>query len=177
MSSTTSTIDAATTNTRAGSSGVIHQISVSDGGVPKLATPVATISENGVSGDRQRDQRNHGGPERAVCLYSLEVIERLRAEGHPIQPGTAGENITVSGLDWSRAQSGARLRLGDSVLLELTRFTTPCQNIAPSFIQGDFQRILVTRSPGDSRIYARVLVPGEVRAGDRVEFIEEAGQA
>src|SRR6266508_2701810 len=69
-----------------GRTGTVHQISVSGGGVPKLPVPEAEITANGVSGDRQRDLRVHGGPERAVCLFSLDVIERLRAEGHPIAP-------------------------------------------------------------------------------------------
>ena len=37
----------------------------------------------------------HGGPERALCLFSLERILELQAEGHPIFPGAAGENITI----------------------------------------------------------------------------------
>jgi len=68
-------------------SGTVHQISISQGGVPKRPVPSATVTETGVEGDRHRNPRLHGGPQRAVCLFSLEVIERLRAEGHPIAPG------------------------------------------------------------------------------------------
>src|SRR3569832_2171795 len=78
----------------------VHQISVSDGGVPKLPVWEAKVSEQGLSGDRQRNLKFHGGPDRAVCLYSLELIEHLQAEGHPIDAGAAGENLTLSGLDW-----------------------------------------------------------------------------
>ncbi len=73
----------------------VHQISVSDGGVPKLPVLEATVSDKGVDGDRQRNLKFHGGPDRAVCLYSLELIERLQDEGHPIDPGSSGENLTV----------------------------------------------------------------------------------
>ena len=55
----------------------VHQINVSDGGVPKRPVWEAKISERGWSGDRQRNLKFHGGPDRAVCLYSLELIERL----------------------------------------------------------------------------------------------------
>ena len=151
--------------------GVVHQVSVSNGGVPKLAVPEAEVTPDGVQGDRQRDRRHHGGPERAVCLFSLEVIERLRAEGHPIVPGAAGENITVSGVDWALVRPGTRLRLGADVLLEATRFTTPCTNIAGSFAHGEYGRILEKIHPGESRLYARVLEQGRVRAGDRVEIL------
>src|SRR5215217_6827251 len=95
--------------------GSVHQISVSQGGVPKLPVPSATVTATGVEGDRHRNPRIHGGPQRAVCLFSLEVIERLRTEGHPIAPGTAGENVTLAGLNWSLVRPGVRLRLGDAV--------------------------------------------------------------
>ena len=152
----------------AGMTGVIHQINVSGGGVPKLPVPEAEVTVNGVSGDRQRDRRVHGGPERAVCLFSLEVIESLRTEGHPIAPGTVGENVTLSGLDWTLVQPGTRLRLGEGVLLEVTRYTAPCTNIRASFRDEDFSRISVKLHPTESRVYTRVLAPGRIRAGDMV---------
>ena len=151
--------------------GVVHQVSVSNGGVPKLAVPEADVTPSGVAGDRQRDRRHHGGPERAVCLFSLDVIERLRGEGHPIAPGTAGENITMRGVDWTLMRPGTRLRLGEDVLLEVTRFTVPCTNIAGSFADGEYGRILEKIHPGESRVYARVLEPGRVHAGDPVEIL------
>src|SRR3712207_6265825 len=81
--------------------GVVHQISLRNGGVPKLPVREGGGTPNGGAGDRQRGGRHHGGPERAVCLYCLDVIERLRDEGHPIGPGAAGENIAVGGVDWT----------------------------------------------------------------------------
>lgn len=153
----------------------IHQINVSAGGVPKLPVPQAEVTVNGLRGDRQRDWRNHGGPERAVCLFSLDVIERLRAEGHPIAPGTVGENITVSGLDWSLVRPGTRLRLGETVLLEVTKYTAPCKNITASFRDGDFTRISVKRTPTESRVYARVLTPGRICTGDPITLVSAEG--
>jgi MOSC domain-containing protein YiiM len=150
--------------------GVIHQLNVSDGGVPKLPVPDLEIAVTGISGDRQRNRRVHGGPQRAVCLFSLDVIESLRADGHPIAPGSVGENVTVAGLDWSLVQPGTRLRLGDAVLLEVTKFTTPCINITESFSDGNYTRLFEGLFPHQSRVYARVLAPGRVRAGDVVEI-------
>lgn len=69
----------------------VYQISMSNGGVPKLPVPEARMTTLGVEGDRQRNPDIHGGPERAVCLFSLEVIEALQTEGHPIAPGSAGD--------------------------------------------------------------------------------------
>jgi MOSC domain-containing protein YiiM len=151
--------------------GVIHQISVSPGGVPKHAIGRAIVWEEGLEGDRQADLRAHGGPARAVCLYALEVIERLRAEGHPIAPGATGENVTVGGLDWSLVVPGVELSLGDQVHLEVTAYTTPCWKNARWFRDGAIERMSQSGHPGESRVYARVLRGGEIRVGDPVVLI------
>src|SRR5690606_25009264 len=120
----------------------------------------------GVRGDKQRDRRFHGGPTRAVSLFSQERIEALQAEGHPIRAGSTGENLTLSGLDWGSIQVGDRLRIGDWVELEVTGYASPCSNIAESFAGEEFKRISQKLHPGWSRLYTRVLSEGEVRPGD-----------
>jgi MOSC domain-containing protein YiiM len=147
----------------------VASVNVSDGGVPKTPVAGAMIRAGGVDGDRQRDLRYHGGPDRAVSLFSLDLIETLKAEGHPISPGTTGENLTLSGLDWTRMVPGATVRVGEAVLV-LTRYATPCQNIVASFRGGDISRIAQKLHPGWSRLYARVAREGGVRPGDRVEI-------
>ncbi len=149
----------------------LHQINVSSGGVPKLPVDRATIDSSGVVGDLQSDQDHHGGPDQALCLYSLEVIEALREEGHPIEPGSAGENLTFSGLPWSSIMQGQRLRIGAAVVIEVTHPTTPCYKNAAWFIDGNFARMSPTLHPGFSRHYARVLQGGVVQTGDGVEVV------
>ena len=151
--------------------GSIFSINVSSGGVPKAPLAVAEVTLNCVIGDAQNDRVHHGGTERAVSLYSQELIEALREEGHPINTGTAGENITVEGLDWNLVMPGVRIRLGADVLLEITSFTKPCKTIRNSFRDGAFVRISQKVYPGWSRVYARVLEEGEVRTGDPVEVL------
>jgi MOSC domain-containing protein YiiM len=146
----------------------IFQINTSSGGVPKLARQSDEVAELGLAHDRQASTTGHGGPERAVCLYALERILALHAEGHPIFPGAIGENVTVVGLDWDRITPGTRLRLGESVVLEVTRYGGPCTKIAGSFIGGEFARVLQDQHPGWSRAMARVLAPGTLRVGDAV---------
>jgi MOSC domain-containing protein YiiM len=145
--------------------GRVHQINVSRGGVPKLPVPQARIGSLGLEGDYQNDQRNHGGPDRAVCLYTLEQIQRLQREGHPISPGSTGENITLEGIGLDELTPGTRLLLGDEVELEMTSYAAPCKNISDSFSDGDFTRISMQLYPGESRVYARVLQSGTVSAG------------
>jgi MOSC domain-containing protein YiiM len=146
----------------------LHQISVSDGGVPKLPVPEARITVTGVAGDRQRNLEVHGGVDRAICLFSLEVIEALQAEGHSIKPGSSGENLTIAGLEWAGLKPGDRLWIGDAVRLEIVKYTEPCRFNAQWFQDGDFNRINQKKHPGWSRLYARVLAEGAVRPGDAV---------
>ena len=158
-------------------SGRIVQISVSRGGVPKTAVARARVTAVGLDGDAHRDMEHHGGPERAVCLYAIEAITSLQAEGHGIVPGAIGENVTVEGLDWSSIGPGCYMLLGETVLLQVTRYTSPCVNIARAFMNGDYTRVSQKRHPGWSRVYARVLAPGSIRPGDPVRLLDEVEAA
>ena len=149
--------------------GSVAAINISNGGVPKRRVSGARVSHSGLENDAQDDKKHHGGPERAVCLYSLERIRSLQKEGHPIDIGTAGENVTIEGIDWDRMAPGATIRIGDEVVLEVASFTNPCKTIRASFIDGEFVRIAQRLHPGWSRVYARVLREGQVHFGDPVE--------
>jgi len=149
--------------------GSVAAINISNGGVPKGRVSGAQVSRSGLEKDAQDDKEHHGGPERAVCLYSLERIRSLQTEGHPIDIGTAGENVTVEGIDWDRIVPGVTIKIGEQVLLEVASFTNPCKTIRASFIAGEFIRIAQKLHPGWSRVYARVIREGQIRFGDPVE--------
>jgi MOSC domain-containing protein YiiM len=151
--------------------GRVAQINVNpQGGVPKHRVASAKIAADGVAGDKQRNRRFHGGPQRAVSIYSHEHILALQAEGHPIAPGSTGENLTIGGLDWAALKLGDRLRIGRGLRIEITGYAAPCSNIAASFAGGQITRISQKLHPGWSRLYARVLAEAEVREGDAVEL-------
>lgn len=154
--------------------GRIFQLNVSNGGVPKLAVREAALTPEGLAGDRQRNRRYHGGPGRALCLFALERVLELQAEGHPIFPGSIGENLTVVGLDWGRLTPGARLALGAEAQVEISSYTAPCKHIAASFEGGHFKRISQKVNPGHSRLYARVLRPGTLAVGQKVILLRES---
>lgn len=146
----------------------VHQISVSSGGVPKTPVATAVIDDRGLVDDDQADKVHHGSPDQAICLYSLEVIQGLRSEGHPIEPGFAGENLTLSGVDWNDVVPGVRLTIGPKVKVEITDFTAPCSKNGQWFADGNYSRMLQRRHPGESRVYAKVLTGGVVSTGDVV---------
>ena len=92
--------------------GLVHSVCVREGGgVPKLPLREARVRAEGIEGDKRRGSR------RAVIIYSLERIEGLREEGHPVAaPGSLGENILVEGLEWDSLAVGDRLRIGDALI-------------------------------------------------------------
>jgi MOSC domain-containing protein YiiM len=149
--------------------GTLRSINISSGGLPKLPRDVAHVTTSGIVGDTQRDVRLHGGPDRAICLYSLDVIEALQAEGHPIAIGAIGENLTISGLDWRLVVPDARLEVGE-VVLQVTKPASPCTNLASSFRAGDITRVSQKVHPGWSRWYTRVLQEGQVSRGAPVKL-------
>jgi MOSC domain-containing protein YiiM/GNAT superfamily N-acetyltransferase len=151
--------------------GQVIQVSVSKGGVPKRAVDRAWVGRLGVEGDAHREQTGHGGPLRAVCLFAIEAIERVQSEGHPLEPGSVGENLTTSGIEWSTLPVGTRARVGDSVVLELTGAAMPCDTQRPNFRGGRINRISILLHPSDSRMYARVLAEGAVAPGATIELL------
>ncbi len=149
----------------------VVQVNVSAGGVPKQPVPAAFVTRLGLRGDEHQDRTVHGGPFRAVCLYSMEAIERVRSEGHPIAPGSVGENLTLRGLELSSLHAGDRLAIGDGPVLEITTPADPCDTIRGSFLGGRIGRISIRTHPLDTRLYARVLVEGTVRPGDPIAVL------
>jgi MOSC domain-containing protein YiiM len=150
--------------------GRVVGIQRSNGGVPKLAVERAEVRVNGIVGDVQANRRFHGGPTRALCLYSAERIAALVGEGHPVVPGKLGENVTIGGLPWEQVTPGVVLRIGD-VEVEVTSYTSPCTKVAPAFRDGDFTRIGQKVNPGWSRVYVAIRRQGWIAVGDPVHQI------
>ncbi len=154
--------------------GRVAQINCSAGGVPKRPVASAQVTVQGIVGDQQKNLKYHGGPDRALCLWSLEIIQMLQAEGHPIAPGNAGENLTLAGLDWASLVTGSQLHLGPQIQIEITDYAAPCRKNMRWFSDRRFSRISQRHYPGSSRLYARVLRGGVVTTGDRVETVSLA---
>ena len=154
--------------------GEVHSINVSvSGGVPKLPIKQAFVRFEGVEGDlnRFRTESKNGDPGRAVSIFSMERILQLQEEGHPIDIGTAGENFTVEGIDWSKMEVGMIIRLG-STLIRLSEPCAPCSKIGGSFMENEFSRIDQNKRRGWSRWSASVIEEGAVSVGDAV-YLED----
>ena len=158
--------------------GLILQVNISDGGLPKLPVPEGRISLLGLEGDRQAHPAIHGGPRKAVLLISIEVIENLAARGYPLFSGALGENLTLRGIDVRQIRIGDRFRAGGA-LLEITQPRGPCAALdvyGPSIKSEIYDakvKALDHASPrwGMSGFYASVVEPGIVRPGDAIAAI------
>ena len=153
--------------------GTLVQLNSSQGGVPKKAVDSAYIGWKGVEGDRQATRKHHGRPFQALSLWSAEVMEALRSEGHHVVPGSAGENITVSGISWNDVRPGTRMRIGE-VLCDISSYAVPCKQLAELFVDRDFNRIHHDRDlknkTASCRVYATVVERGNVSPGDPITF-------
>jgi len=148
----------------------VVSVNVSPGGVPKLPVAEQWVGRLGLADDRHSEpEPEHGGPDQAVCLYSVEAIARVAADGHTAFPGAYGENLTLEGVEMDAVAAGDRLAIGDGgLVLELTKRAEPCQTQVHWFVEGRIARIGSKKHPADARWYARVITEGPVRPGDRV---------
>ena len=112
--------------------GILKQVSRSNGGLPKRAVALPVMVDAvGVEGDRHRNLKYHGGPDKAVLMVAAEFIDEMKVRGFPVFYGAIGENLTVAGLDPHQWRAGQRYRVGEDVVIELTTLRTPCANLHP----------------------------------------------
>jgi MOSC domain-containing protein YiiM len=130
----------------------VAQLNTSGGGVPKRPVEQVEVA-SGVSSAivRPRDAR-HGRPWQALGVWSAEVIDDFARHGHPISYGSAGQNVTVTGVEWARVRPGVVLALG-SVRRDVVAFAAPCKENARWFRDGDFVRCRTPRSLATTRTF------------------------
>ena len=147
-----------------GQRGTLAQLSVSSGGMPKRPIAEGNVTCEGVEGDWQKNGKYHGGPNRAVCIYSEELYAWLREKGVDVGNGDIGENFTTRGIDLQKLLKGTRLRVGECVV-EITDVRVPCHQLKKW--DADLPELTVGRSGW----VAKVVKEGVVRAGHAVEEI------
>ena len=158
--------------------GVIVQVNISPGGLPKRAIAEGWISPLGIEGDLHAHPNIHGGPRKAILLIASETVDALIARGYPLYYGARGENLTTRGIDIRQIRIGDQLRAGGA-LLEITQPRGPCSALD---VYGESlkleiydhkvkQRDHTSARWGMSGFYASVVTPGPIRAGDDVSLV------
>ena len=142
---------------------------------------ITLLAGLGVEGDthagetvqhRSRVARDPTQPNlRQVHLIHSELHDELRSSGFHVAPGQMGENVTTRGVDLLGLPIGARLRLGDGALVEITGLRNPCkqlEGIQPGLMEATLERDGDGRLVRKAGVMAVVLQGGEVRPGDPV---------
>jgi MOSC domain-containing protein YiiM len=129
-------------------------------------TEAHLIQEFGIQGDA------HAGPwHRQVSFLAAESIDQARARGLNVTFGDFAENIATKGVDWLTLPVGTRLKLGQTVEVEITQIGKVCHKKCAIFYQaGD---CIMPREV----IFARVLVGGTIRIDDAIELMGSGTQA
>ena len=126
---------------------------------------------SGVVGDSIGNSRHHGGDDQAVYAYAREDLDDWQSRlDRDISNGMFGENITTSGVNLTDCLVGERWAVGDDgLVLEVTSPRTPCKTFSTWLgIPGWIKTFTAAAIPG---AYFRVIEPGTMRAGDRIQII------
>jgi MOSC domain-containing protein YiiM len=147
-------------------------------GIFKEPIEAADVTEAGIIGDHQADRRFHGGPEKALHQYALQSYKIIVAEYpqlHDIAvPGSIGENISGTHLTEATVCIGDIYQIGD-VLLQVSQPRSPCWKINHKF--GIEKLSLFIERRRITGWYYRVLEPGKLHIGDRIELVERPNEA
>jgi len=140
-------------------------------GIRKAPVERGHVGALGLAGDVVADEENHGGLDQALYLYSSEDYAFWADDlGATPEPGTFGENLTLSSFGAEPVRIGDRFRIG-AVVVEVTAPRIPCSVFATRMGEPNWvKRFADARRPG---LYVRVLEPGEVAAGDPVERLAD----
>lgn len=133
-------------------------------GLPKVPVERLEVSVNGAAGDynNYRMRTLKGDPDQAIMLLTEEVIQQLRREGWPVQPGDFGENITLGGVAESDLGAGTQVEAGE-LLLEISKPCDPCTELGVLPYVGQARRTeFIRTTKGRRGWYARVLRPGVI---------------
>jgi MOSC domain-containing protein YiiM len=147
--------------------GVVLQVNVSQGGIPKRPIEEGRVTTRGIEGDSWAHPRFHGGPKQALLLVAMEDLDALKLLGFRVSPGALGENLTISGIPFREIRFGDRFRSGD-VLVEITKLRQPCRTL--NRIDRQIQAELYDTKPGAplwgrGGFYAKVIAEGVIRPG------------
>ncbi|SEC63502.1 MOSC domain-containing protein [Paenibacillus sp. GP183] len=124
-----------------------------------------------LEGDGQADLLNHGGVDKALCVYCHEHYaywEHLL--GKRLDPGAFGENITMSGLLESEVCIGDTFSLGNAIV-QVAQPRQPCYKLADRHAVPDF--VMKVQTIGYSGYYFRVLQEGKLPPNPQIQLVSK----
>ncbi|MDQ0298910.1 MOSC domain-containing protein YiiM [Salibacterium salarium] len=138
-------------------------------GIQKQLVEHAYLTEHGFERDDVADKKNHGGPDRAVCIYPYKHYKTWEREfGVKLDKATFGENLTVEDMSEDDVYIGNTYKVGTAVI-QVTQGRIPCDTINKrTGISTLLKRVIET---GYTGFLCRVLKSGKVEADDELEII------
>lgn len=128
------------------------------------------LSKDGFQGDRVADLKNHGGPDRAVCIYPAEHYPFWEKEFGIALPAAAfGENITVTNMLEKDVHIGDIFQLGEAVI-QVAQGRVPCHTIDRRLEMTPLLKGMV--KTGFTGYLCRVLKEGHVQEDSVIELVE-----
>jgi MOSC domain-containing protein YiiM len=122
---------------------------------------------SGLVGDQIFDIEHHGGDDQAVYAYAREDYDWWEARlGRGLRGGLFGENLTTQDVEVTGAVIGERWRIGAELVLEPTFGRIPCATFQAKM--GEPRWVKTFAGENRPGAYLRVVVPGDVRAGDAI---------
>ena len=129
------------------------------------------LSSTNLAGDGQADLTVHGGPDKAICVYSVHHYPLWRDELGVAEcgPGWFGENFSVEGQTETQVAVGDAYRIGTAVV-QISQPRAPCWKLGRRWHRADMPKLVV--ESGRTGWYLRVLETGEVECGDALTLLE-----
>lgn len=133
-----------------------------------VAAPVF-LSFTGLTGDAQADLVNHGGPDKALCVYDYSRYEAIEQQmSRKLQWGAFGENLTVAGCTEETVRIGDVFEFGDAQV-QVSQPRQPCFKLSARYNYKELP--LYFQESGHTGFYFRVLKEGEVGPASRFRKI------
>jgi MOSC domain-containing protein YiiM len=138
-------------------------------GGAKKPVPRALLRFENLDGDRQADRVNHGGFEKAVCVYPFDHYPYWNRQlGRDLKPGAFSENLTVSGAIETEVCVGDVFRIGEA-MVQVSQPRMPCSKLAGK--NGSKMLPKLIGDTGYTGFYMRVLSEGLVAADDSFDLV------
>jgi MOSC domain-containing protein YiiM len=138
-------------------------------GGTKKPVPRAVLRFENFDGDRQADRVNHGGFEKAVCVYPFDHYPYWsRQLGRDLKPGAFSENLTVLGAMETEVCVGDVFQIGEATV-QISQPRMPCNKLAGK--NGSKMLPKLIANVGYTGFYMRVLSEGLVTAGDSFDLV------
>ncbi|AQQ51860.1 MOSC domain-containing protein [Planococcus lenghuensis] len=143
-------------------------------GIFKLPTEEATLRREGFEGDGVANMKNHGGLDRAVCIYGLEHYRQWNREYRTqLSEASFGENLLAENMEEENVHIGDVFQVGEAVI-QITMGRIPCDTINKrTGIPTLMKRFMETSHTG---FLCRVLEEGVVRQDSAIKKVEEDPQ-